>query len=290
MREHALEVFATGHQFLEAPRWHAGRLWASDFFAERVLRFDESGAAETVAEVAGSPSGLGFLADGSILVVSRLDAKVLRIDTAGALSEYADLSDIAGGPANDMLVTPSGHAYVGNFGFSAGDDPKPTSLAHIDPNRVVSRVEGDVGFPNGMALTDDNRLLVAETLTHRITAFDIAADGSLTRPHLWAQLPDTYQPDGIAYDTDRGVWFGNAMTVTADAGFYRVEEGGEITDKIPVAGAWAVACAFGGPHCSTLYLTCNATDEESFRNSSSAGYIATARVGRAGFASEHDPR
>ncbi|MBV6761972.1 SMP-30/gluconolactonase/LRE family protein [Rhodococcus opacus] len=283
MKQHGLNVFSSGHQFLETPRWHDGQLWASDFFAKKVLRFHPDGSADTVAELSGAPSGLGFLGDGSVLVVSQADAKVLRIDTSGSTAEYADFSDIAGGLGNDMLVTETGHAYVGNFGFAVLQEaPKPTNLAHIDAAGKVTRVEGDVTFPNGAALTPDGSLLLAETFAHRISAFDINGDGSLTNHRVWAQLPDTYHPDGIAFDAAGGVWFGNAMTSDDDSGFYRVVEGGEITDKIPVDGAWAVACAFGGPDLETLYLTCNATSLQDFQEGRSAGYIATATVGRSG--------
>lgn len=176
MQLHTPTGFATGHQFLEGLRWHDGALWASDFFAGTVLTFAPDGDAATVARVPGAPSGLGFLPDGTPLVVSQTDATIQRIGTDGALSTYADFSDIAGGPGNDLLVTSDGHAYAGNFGFAVGtEDPRPTALAHVDPHGAVRRVEGDVLFPNGMALTSDGRLLLAETFLHRITAYHRAA-------------------------------------------------------------------------------------------------------------------
>lgn len=283
MRLHPLTEFATGHRFLEGLRWHDGALWASDFFAGTVLRFGPDGTAATVTEVPGAPSGLGFLPDGTALVVSQADATVQRIDPDGTLSTYADFSALAGGPGNDMLVAPDGHAYVGNFGFAVGtEEPKPTALAHIDPQGTVHRVEGDVLFPNGMALTPDGRLLLAETFRHRITAYDRGPDGNLSSPSVWAQLPETFMPDGIALDADGGVWFGNALTTGDGAGFYRVVEGGELTDKVPVTGAQAVACAFGGEDLGTLYMSCNATTLEEFVQGQSKGAIATASVGRTG--------
>lgn len=283
MKLHTPTGFATGHQFLEGLRWHDGALWASDFFAGTVLTFAPDGDAATVARVPGAPSGLGFLPDGTPLVVSQTDATIQRIGTDGALSTYADFSDIAGGPGNDLLVTSDGHAYAGNFGFAVGtEDPRPTALAHVDPHGTVRRVEGDVLFPNGMALTSDGRLLLAETFLHRITAYHRAPDGTLSDPHVWAQLPETFMPDGIAHDTAGGVWFGNALTTGDDAGFYRVVEGGELTDKVAVTGAQAVACTFGGEDLATLYMSCNATTVEEFVQGRSTGTVATASVGRRG--------
>lgn len=283
MKQHTPTGFASGHRFLESLRWHDGRLWASDFFSGTVLTFDADGHATTVTEVPGAPSGLGFLPDGSTLVVSQADATVQRIAADGALSTYADFSDIAGGPGNDLLVTGAGHAYVGNFGFAVGtEDPRPTVLAHIDPEGKVHRVEGDVLFPNGMALAPGGVLLLAETFLHRITAFDVADDGSLSRPRAWAQLADGFMPDGIALDDEGGVWFGNALTTGDDAGFYRVVEGGELTDKVPVTGAQAISCAFGDDDLGTLYMACNATTLEDFVQGRSTAVVATARVGRTG--------
>lgn len=283
MKLHDTTGFASGHQFLEGLRWHDGALWASDFFSREVLTFATDGTATTVAEIAGMPSGLGFLADGSTLVVSQADATVRRIAPDGTLSTHADFGHIAGGPGNDMLVTAAGHAYVGNFGFAVGaEDPKPTALAHIDPHGTVRRVDGDVLFPNGMALTPDGVLLLAETFLHRITAFDVAPDGSLSNQRVWAQLAESFMPDGIALDADGGVWFGNALTTGDDSGFYRVLQGGELTDKVPVTGAQAVACTFGGDDLGTLYMSCNATTLEEFLQGRSTAVIVTAEVGRTG--------
>ena len=275
--------FASGHQFLESLRWHDGQLWASDFFGGTVMTFGADGIATTITTVPGAPSGLGFLPDGTTLVVSQTDATIQRINADGSLSTYANFSHIAGGPGNDLLVTATGHAYAGNFGFAVGsEDPKPTHLAHIDPQGHVGAVDGDVLFPNGMVITPHGALLVAETFRHRITAYDIGADGTLSGQRVWAQLDDLYNPDGIALDSDGGIWFGNALTLGELSGFYRVTEGGELTDKIPTPTSQAIACAFGGDDLSTLYLACNTTSMEDFLQGRSAGQIMTASIGRDG--------
>ena len=154
MKLHDTTGFASGHQFLEGLRWHDGALWASDFFSREVLTFATDGTATTVAEIAGMPSGLGFLADGSTLVVSQADATVRRIAPDGTLSTHADFGHIAGGPGNDMLVTAAGHAYVGNFGFDlmGGAELRYTTLTRVDPDGTVTIVAEDLGFPNGMVI------------------------------------------------------------------------------------------------------------------------------------------
>ncbi|MDI9975630.1 SMP-30/gluconolactonase/LRE family protein [Rhodococcus sp. IEGM 1307] len=288
MKNHSLQTISSGHGYLEAPRWHDGRLWASDFFGKHVLHFEEDGSHTAFATLEESPSGLGFLQDGSVLVVllDPTKKKVVRIAPDGSVSEYADIAHIARGMANDMLVSPSGHAYIGNFGFDLGaEDPKATTLAHVTPEGNVSRVEGDAIFPNGAALSADGRtLLLAETFGHRIDAFDVNADGSLTNFRVWAQLDESMHPDGIALDTEGGVWFGNGVTNGPESGFYRVEESGEITDSVLVPDAWAVACTFGGSDLDVLYMFCNATTLEQFGQGKSQGTVRTAQVNRRGVA------
>lgn len=283
MHHHHLTVLSPGHSFLEGPRWHDGALWISDVLAREVRTLAPDGTLTTVATIPGSPSGLGFLPDGTPLVVSHDDRAVDAIRPDGSVERYADLSGVTAGPANDMYVSPEGHAYVGNFGFVLGaEDPRPTRLIHIRPDRTIGTADGDLLFPNGTVRTPDGTLLVAETFAHRISAFDIDEDGAPGKHRVWAQFDEAVQPDGMTLDSDGGVWFGNALTRGPDSGFYRAVEGGELTDVVPVADAWAVAPVFGGPDLSTLYLMCNDTTLEDFIGGRSTAYVATATVGRRG--------
>jgi sugar lactone lactonase YvrE len=215
-------------------------------------------------------------------VVSSEDRRVLRRRPDGELEFYADFAHIAGGRGNDMIVTTAGQCYVGNFGFERGKDaPRSARLAHIDRERRVNPVEGELAFPNGMVV-DGETLIVAETYAHRLTAFKIDDDGGLIRPQVWARLGDDQHPDGIALDSDGGVWYANAQTTGDTSGFYRVEEGGRITDRIAIDGAWAVACTFGGEDLSELYVLCARTSLEDFYAGRSDGFVGRANVGRRG--------
>lgn len=197
-------VLLDGLSFPEAPRWHDGRLWLSDFYHHRVLTVDESGKTETVASVPNQPSGLGWLPDGRLLIVSMLDRKLLRLDGAKT-TEVADLSALAGGPCNDMVVDAEGRAYVGNFGFNrhAGEAERTTCIVRVDPDGKVTKAADDLLFPNGTVITPDGRtLIVGETFAKRLTAFDIAADGGLSNRRVFAQFADVF-PDGICLDARR---------------------------------------------------------------------------------------
>lgn len=285
VKDHTFTELSRGHGYLESPRYRDGRLYVSDFFRTRVIDMDPSdGSWETLVEVPNSPSGLGFLSDGSMLIVSQHDHKLLRRDTDGNVTEYADLSAHCGGDANDQLVL-NDNAYVGNFGFDLGGgaDPQPTQLIRVAPDRTVTTQPGDVLFPNGAEMHPDGKtLLLAETFAHKISAFTLQTDGSLTDHRTWAQVPETHNPDGMTVDADGGVWYANALTESAEAGFYRVEEGGEITDQILVSDGWGVAATFGGHDNDVLFIITNATTLPTWAEGISEGFVRTADVGRKG--------
>ena len=190
MSDSPTTVVSDAH-FLEAPRWHEGRIWFSDFYGHRVSSAREDGSDLRVeAEVPGQPSGLGWLPDGRLLVVSMTERRVLRREHDGTLVTHADLSSYAKGFANDMCVDGHGRAYVGNFGFDlmGGAPIEPTSLHRVDPDGTVTEVADDLWFPNGSVITADGVLLVAETFGNRVSAFDLTADGQLTNHRVWAEF------------------------------------------------------------------------------------------------------
>lgn len=261
-----------GGSYFESPRWHDGRWWVSDFYLHGVSTLDEDGAAEVIMEVQGQPSGIGWLPDGSMLVVSMKDQKILRRDREGTVTEHADVSEHCGGHLNDMVVNADGHAYVGNFGFDlmAGADPALANLVHVDPEGHVEIAAKDLWFPNGSVITDDNVLLVGETMGSRYTAFDMNEDGSLSNRRVWAQLAEepplgSYDdtigslqvgPDGCTLDAENHLWSADAM----GARLMRISPGGEIVDERSAPGGLGVfACMLGGADGRTL-LACAAPD------------------------------
>jgi sugar lactone lactonase YvrE len=245
------KVFAEGFIFLEGPRWHEGELFLSDMWDHKVRRVSAAGVITDVVGVPQRPSGLGFMPDGSLLIVSMADRKVYRFDN-GKLVLHADLNASVQADINDMIVDDKGRAYVGNFGYDlfSGAPQRDAELVLIEANGSHRIVADGLNFPNGMVLTDDGAsLVVAETFGHRLTAFDRAADGSLKNRRVFADLGE-YTPDGICLDIEGGIWV--ASFATGD--FIRVVEGGDITDQFKVsAGKAAVACQIGGADNRTLY-------------------------------------
>lgn len=240
-----------GLHFPEGPRWHDGRLWFSDFYAHEVVAVDLDGERETIVEVPGQPSGLGWLPDGRLLVVSMVDRKLMRLDPDG-LREVADLSRQAAFHCNDMVVDAEGRAYIGCFGYDhhAGESPREAPLIRVDPGGEVSIAAEGLRFPNGSVITPDGRtLIVAESAGLRLTAWDLAPDGSLSDRRSFADVSPNL-PDGICLDQDGAIW----CAAPREKQVFRVLEGGEVTDRIGTGERGAYACMLGGTDRRTLFV------------------------------------
>jgi sugar lactone lactonase YvrE len=269
------EVLLDGLMFPEGPRWHEDRLWFSDMHAGQVMTVDMEGHSEVITAVPNSPSGLGWLPDGRLLVVSMLDRRLLRLDSDG-LIEVADLSRLASFHCNDMVVDGHGRSYIGNFGFDlnaqAPFSPAEIILVHPDGQAVVTAKE--MAFPNGSVITPDgNTLIVAETFGSRLSAFEIAEDGSLSNRRVWADIEGAF-PDGICLDAEGGIWVASPAGKT---GIIRVSEGGEITHHIDVATN-AYACMLGGPQRRTLFMLTAETINPDGARAKSSGRIEMLQV------------
>lgn len=249
MKEHQATLVADGFVFLEAPRWHDNRLWTSDVFDLKLYTVTDDGKRSVVCNVPGRPAGIGFLPDNTPLVVSCAEKRLMKVSD-GALSVYADLSDIAAGDLNDLVVDDVGRVYVGNFGYDlfGGAPIEVTDMHLVEPDGTIRVAASGLEFPNGAVITDCGRtLVVAETWCGKLTAYDRAENGNLSNRRIFADLGDR-QPDGICADQHGAIWVGCYNT----GEFVRVLEGGEITGRIAFDGN-AVSCTIGGKDMDTLY-------------------------------------
>jgi sugar lactone lactonase YvrE len=271
-------VLLDGLAFPESPRWHDGKLWFSDMFMHQVMTVTADGKAETVMSVPQQPSGLGWLPDGRMLVVSMRDRRLLRLDPVG-VTVVAELGDLAHYHCNDMVVDRQGRAYIGNFGFDylAKQPAKTTVLILVTPDGKKRVVAENMFFPNGSVITPDGgTLIVAETYGARLTAFTITEDGSLTGRRVWAKLEGA-TADGICLDAEGAIWA--ASPISSEV--VRVREGGEITHRIPVE-TQGIACMLGGEDRRTLFILSAPLVAAEEGRALKRGRIETTRVDVAG--------
>lgn len=247
------KLLLTDLVFPESPRWHGDRLWLADWGAQQIIAVDGDGKSEVVERVASFPFSIDWLPDGRLQVISAADRALLRAGPDGSLVPVTDLSSLSERPWNEIVVDGRGNTYVNNIGFDfPGGQFAPGSIALVTPDGSADVVAGDLAFPNGMAVTPDNAtLIVGESYAERLTAFDIAADGTLSNRRVWAEVPGDH-PDGICLDADGAVWY-------ADVGnrhCARVADGGEVLQTIGF-GRGCFACMLGGPDGRTLFVVAN---------------------------------
>ena len=270
-------TLADGLMFPEAPRWFEGQLWFTDQHARRVMRMQSDGHLNEVLQTPDLPGGLGWLPDGTTLVVLMTERRVCRI-VGDRLEDYADLSELASFHCNDMLVDKLGRSWIGNFGYDlhSGEPVKSAEIILIPvdgPPRIAAE---NVIFPNGMAITPDgNTLLVAETFAARISAFDITSHAELTNARIWADLNGAY-PDGLCLAADGTMWVA-APNINQ---VLHVREGGEIINRVFTRGR-PYACMIGGANGEQLYVTSSETDDPEQAKKQCSGRIEMIDVGHA---------
>jgi len=238
-----MRTLLTGRGLLESPRWHDGRLYVSDWTAGEVLAVDSGGRSEVVAKVSSLPLCTAWLPDGRLLIVDSARGLLLRREPDGTLATHADLGRTGW---NDIVVDGRGNAYVNGGAL----DPAVGGGVHlVTPDGTVRAVADDIAFPNGMAVTPDDRtLIVADSYRHALVAFDIDADGRLAGRRVWADL-GAGTPDGICIDAEGAVWYADVPNRWCA----RVAKGGEVLATVPLDRG-GFACVLGGPHRTTLFV------------------------------------
>jgi sugar lactone lactonase YvrE len=254
-------VLAEGIYFGEGPRWRDGRLWFSDFYAQAVKSVSLAGDTRIEFTIDDRPSGLGWMPDGSMLIVSMTRRQVLRRSPGGEIKLHADLGHVATFHCNDMVVDADGVAFVGNFGFDLDAElvdrgvenvlaDHPTArLARVAPDGSAEVAATDMHFPNGSVITRDGKtLIVGETLAACLTAFDIDDDGFLSGRRVWADIRPRV-PDGICLDANGAIWVANPIAPECAL----IAEGGKVLEVIDT-GDPCYACMLGGDDGRTLFM------------------------------------
>jgi sugar lactone lactonase YvrE len=237
------EVFATGIQMGESPRWHDGRFWMCDWMAGEVLAFDAAGNREVLARVEGLPFSIDWLPDGRLVAT-----------TPGGVVAGPDLEPYGatGHPFNEIVVDAAGRAWVDMPGSMPGQEPIPGIVSVVLPDGTSRQVADDVWFPNGMVVVGEDTLVVAESHADRLTAWTITPAGDLVDRRIWADLGPGSAPDGLCADADGAIWYASVPGQRCT----RVAEGGEVLDTVP-ADRGCFSCMLGGPDGRTLYIVAN---------------------------------
>ncbi|MFE2723807.1 SMP-30/gluconolactonase/LRE family protein [Kitasatospora sp. NPDC059327] len=250
----AVRTVLSGLALGESPRWHAGQVWLCDWGAQELITVGSDDRPTVVAAVPSFPFCIDWLPepDGRLLIVAGGDRRLLRRETNGTLTPYADLRPLSDRPWNEVAVDGRGNAYVNGIGYDlmGGEAPAPGLLALVTPDGAVRRVADGLAFPNGMAVTPDgSTLIVAESHAARLTAFTIGPGGELTDRRVWAEVAGS-APDGISLDAEGAVWFADVPGRCC----VRVREGGEVLRRIAFDRG-CFSCALGGPDGRTLFVT-----------------------------------
>ena len=246
MRE--VKLLMEGIVLGECPRWHDGRLWFADWGAREMIAVGMDGRHEVIDRVDALPFSFDWQRDGRQLVIA--DKTLWRRDKNGVLTPWVDLSAYGEMGWNEIVADGRGNTYLNNVNFKfPGGEFRPGHAALVRPDGSIEIVAKDLAFPNGMAVTPDNRtLIIGESFSTTLSGFDIAADGTLSNRRVWAKLPGG--PDGITMDADGMVWS------SAGNSCVRVKEGGEIVETIGL-DRFCFAAMLGGDDGRTLLMVCN---------------------------------
>jgi sugar lactone lactonase YvrE len=274
-----LTTVLDGGRYFEGPRWHAGRLWFVDCMARTLLSLAPSGECQKHAKFEDDiPCGIGVLPDGRLIVLTMLRKRLMSYAN-GELSLYADLSGIASGTIDDMIVDGLGRAYVGDLGFDFPPPPDRGSVGRIllvTPDGPARVVADGLRFPNGIAISPNNsRLVVAEMDGECLAEYEIEANGNL---NFRRRLGKVKVPDGICLDRAEAVW---VASFDEDA-FIRLDRDGRELQRIEVPGRRAIACVLGGAERRTLFCISAATSKEELHKGISSARIDTTEVEVAG--------
>jgi len=249
MTKDTVQVLMTGLAFGESPRWHDGRLWFSNWGAQEIIAVDLKGKSEVVVRLPfpSFPFSIDWLPDGRLLIISSSDQPLVRQESDGLLVPHADLSR----GFNEIVVDGRGNAYMNGAGFNplAGEKFAPGIITLVTPDGSAKQVAEGIAFPNGMAITPDtSTLIVADSYGKKLTAFDIADDGGLSKQRVWADLGEG-TPDGICIDAEGTVWYADVPNKRC----VRVREGGEVLQTVELDRG-CFACMLGGVDGKTLFM------------------------------------
>ena len=262
----AVERLYTGCRWAEGPVWFGDArclLW-SDIPNDRILRWDEeTGVTSVFRRPANNANGNTRDRQGRLVTCEHGARRVTRTEYDGSITVLADrFHGKRLNSPNDVVVRSDGSIWFtdpdfGIGGFYEGEKAQPelpTNVYRIDGQTgALTIATGDVGRPNGLAFSPDERILyVVECAVtpRRLVAFDVTAGGLANRRSFIDAGEGT--PDGLRVDTDGNLWCGWGMTESLD-GVMVFNPAGAPIGRIRLPERCANLC-FGGRHRNRLFM------------------------------------
>lgn len=265
-----IEVLASGFNWSEGPVWKDGGIVFSDVPENTVFGWKEGEkAASVVLKPSGSlngkdgqgSNGLAVDAQGHLVLCQHGERRVARLEKDGSFTAIADrFEGKRFNSPNDLVIAKSGMIYFTDppYGLKKGTD-QPELDFHgifaVDASGKVSLIDKAVRFPNGIALSPDEKTLyvaVSDPQDTRVIAYDVATPGAASRLVFNAQSLKSPQRkggcDGMKVDAQGNIW------TTGPGGVLILDKNGKHLGSI-LTGQATANCAWGGEDRSTLYIT-----------------------------------
>lgn len=265
-----VEVLASGFNWSEGPVWRDGGLVFSDVPENTVFGWNEGDtSAKVVLKPSGSLSGEGqgsnglqVDAQGNLILCQHGERRIARLEKDGTFTSLADkFEGKRFNSPNDLVIAKSGTIFFTDppYGLKKGEAPElpQHGIYSVTPAGKVSLVISDIRFPNGIALSPDQKTLyiaVSDPKDTRVMAYDLQDDGSVKNGRVFFNAQPLKSAerkggcDGMKVDSNGNIW------TTGPGGVLIISKDGKHLGSI-LTGQATANCAFGGTDHSTLYIT-----------------------------------
>ena len=271
-----IEKSAQGFNWSEGPTWFQKSIVFSDVPENIIYKWTPGDT--TAAAVFMKPSGmlkptpgfreqgsngLGVDAQGRLLICQHGERRVARVEKDGTQTSLADkFEGKRFNSPNDLTLTKRGDIYFTDppYGLDKLNDSPLKEMPFNGVFRIaadgkVSVVIKDLTFPNGLALSPDEKILyvaVSDSKHTNVMAYDVQRDGSVANGREFFDAEKVKKPglkggcDGMKVDKD-----GNIFT-TGPGGVLVISPAGKHLGTL-LTGQQTGNCAWGDDG-STLYI------------------------------------
>ncbi len=271
-----LEI-ATTVAFTEGPTVDKdGNVYFTEVVNQRIMKLSSAGQLSVFRENSNVSNGLLLDPQGRLIAceganferpgfklsgkprVTRTDMKTGKIEILAESYQGKPLT----GP-NDVTIDGQGRLYF--------TDPGGPAIYRIDVTGKIARILSapDIQRPNGIQVSPDNRTLYfieansAQGGARMIRAYDLAADGTVSKMRVHYNFYPGRSADGMSIDTAGNLYAsaglmssrGTSETLDTKTGVYVISPQGKLLRFIPVPEDLITNNAFGGPDMKTLYVT-----------------------------------